>query len=571
MTLFSSRAKESAVLVSLLLLCTAAAGRAQTASEQALACRPFVPAGSDYEFARGSRELPQDAQALRFGEVHLTRLSIFDESDPGEDIPLFRWANDFHILTRPQVIRQQLLFSEGQEFDARLLAETARLLRQQAYFHDADVRAVSVCDEAVDIEVISKDNWSLTPSLSFDRQGGENSYSVGLRDSNFLGYGKLLALSDGKDIDRHSSELMYQDHNLFGSRLRADVHFQNSNDGDSRAASLDLPFYSLDSRRAWALRLLDEERLDTQYFRSEEISEVRHHEEMAVAEIGFSGGLINGWARRWQLGLQYQEDRYRPGSELPSPADLPRDRRLVYPFATLEIIEDDYVTAFNLDQIYRTEDLHLGRQLRLRAGYAAEGLGSDQDRLVFGGHYSNSLHYDDDSLWQHQADWEGFYNVSSSALENVLLSYRNRYFRRQTAQRSFFAQLEAVYSKNLDSHRQVVLGGQTGARAYENRFQVGDSRVLLTLEERLYSDIHLLNLIRLGGAVFVDVGRAWSDDADTGSSEDWLADIGFGLRLASSKAASDRIAHLDFAFPLSNQSDPAVDSVLISFTVKGSF
>jgi hypothetical protein len=68
----------------------------------------------------------------------------------------------------------------------------------------------------------------------------------------------------------------------------------------------------------------------------------------------------------------------------------------------------------------------------------------------------------------------------------------------------------------------------------------------------------------------VDAGRVWSD-VETGSREDWLADIGFGLRLASSKAASDRIAHLDFAFPLTNQSDPAVDSVLVSFTVKGSF
>jgi hypothetical protein len=570
MTLFSNRAKGLALAIAVLLCAVPGVGRAQSAAGQALACKPFVPADSGYEFSRNQRQLPQQRQALRFGEIHLTRLPIFDESDPEEDIALFRWANDFHRLTRPQVIRQQLLFAEGEPFDARLMAETARLLRQQAYFHDADIRAVSVCNETVDVEVISKDNWSLTPSLSFDRQGGDNTYSIGLRDSNFLGYGKLLALSDGKDIDRHSSELMYQDPNLLGSRLRADVNLENSNDGDSRAASLDLPFYSLDSRRAWALRLKDEERLDTQYFRSEEISEVRHHEEMAVAELGFSAGLINGWARRWQFGLQYQQNRYQPGSELPTPPELPRDRKLIYPFAALEFVEDDYVTAFNLDQIYRTEDLHLGRELRLRLGYAAETFGSDQDRLVFDGHYSNSLHYDDDSLWQHQADWEGFYNFNSRALENVLLSYQNRYFRRQTAQRSFFARLEAVYSKNLDPHRQVVLGGQTGARAFENRYQVGDSRVLLSLEERLYSDIHLLNLIRLGAAVFVDAGRVWSD-VETGSREDWLADIGFGLRLASSKAASDRIAHLDFAFPLTNQSDPAVDSVLVSFTVKGSF
>lgn len=532
----------------------------------------FEPADGSYEFARNSPALidSQD-QDLRFGEVHLTRLPIFDESNPEEDRALFRWANDFHILTRSATIEQQLLFTEGEPFSQRLMEESARLLRQRGYFYDADVRAVSRCNDRVDVEVISKDNWSLTPSISFDRFGGENTYSVGLRDSNLLGYGKLLAISDGKDIDRRSTELFYQDHNLFGTRLRSDIALVQSDDGDSRELAVDLPFYSLDSRQAWAVRVLDDDRIETQYFRSEEVTEVRHEEQRLAFELGFSAGLQDKLVKRWRFGLRYREDRYSPGDALGVPGNFPADRELVYPFVALQAIEDDYVTAFNLDQIYRTEDLHLGYEFQLELGYASRGLGSDRDRLVFNGYFSDSIHYDDDSLWQHEADWEGFYNRDSSELENVLVSYRTRYFRRQTSERSFFAQLEAVYSKNLDGHRQVVLGGQTGARAFENRYQVGDSRLLLTLEERLYTDLHLLNLVRVGGAVFVDAGRSWSADAPIGSDEEWLADIGFGLRLASSKAASDRIAHLDFAFPLTNQDDPTVDSVLISFTVKGTF
>ncbi|MDD9959297.1 MAG: BamA/TamA family outer membrane protein, partial [Gammaproteobacteria bacterium] len=127
------------------------------------------------------------------------------------------------------------------------------------------------------------------------------------------------------------------------------------------------------------------------------------------------------------------------------------------------------------------------------------------------------------------------------------------------------------YSKNLNSHRQVVLGGESGARAFDNRFQVGDRSVILTLEERLYTDLHLWNLIRVGGALFVDVGRAWSPDFDNGVEEELLADIGFGLRLASSKAASGRIAHIDFAFPMTNRDDPEVDSMQVAITIKGSF
>ncbi len=536
-------------------------------------CRAeFVPATGSYQFARAERPVVDTSgDDLRFGNIHYTRLPIFDETDPEEDNWLFRWANDIHVLTREPTLAQLLLFAPGEEFDQRLMEESARLLRAQGYFYDADIRAISHCRNRVDVEVISKDNWSLTPSLSFDRAGGDNSYSMGLRDANLLGFGKLLAISDGKDIDRRSTELLYQDPNLLGTRLRNRIRLVNSSDGNTRAFDVDLPFYSLESEKTWAVRLLDEERIDTQFFRSEEVTELRHFEQRADLEYGISSGLNAGRVVRWRAGLRYHENRFLPGIDLPAPADFPNDRKLVYPFLSVQFFEDDFVTAFNLDQIYRTEDLHLGYDLQVELGYATTALGSDQNRLVLSGHFNDSLNYDADSLWQHEVEWEGLYNRDTSRVEDFLFTYRNRYFRRQTRHRSFFAQLEAVYGNNLQGYRQIELGGLTGARAFENRLQVGDSRLLFTLEERLYTDIHLFNLLRVGGAVFMDAGRVWSDSGPTGTEEKWLADAGFGLRLASSKAASDRILHLDFAFPLTNQNDPAVDSMLISFTIKGHF
>ena len=53
--------------------------------------------------------------------------------------------------------------------------------------------------------------------------------------------------------------------------------------------------------------------------------------------------------------------------------------------------------------------------------------------------------------------------------------------------------------------------------------------------------------------------------------DDYLANLGFGLRLASSKAASGRIAHIDFAFPLTNRGDRDVKDIQIAFNIKGTF
>lgn len=544
-------------------------------SGSSLSCRPqFLPADGDYQFTGVEHpELTADGSndEMEIERIYFSRLPIFNTANDSEDNWLFRWANNFHLLTRESTIRQQLLFNEGETVPVRLLEETARLLRRQGYFHDVDVRPVSRCGDSIDVEVITKDNWSLTPTLAFDNVGGESTYSIGMRDSNLLGRGKLLALKRGKELDRQSTELLYQDNNVLGSRLRNRVSLMDSSDGDTRAFDLDLPFYSLDTRFAWAVRLLDQERLDTQYARGVEVSEVRHDIEDYTAELGFSSGLSNGVTRRWRLGFRHQQDRFALSDELPPPDIFPAERQMDYLFVGFEAVEDRYATAFNLDQIYRTEDLHLGFRVNFSAGYASKVFGSDQHRLILRGSFHDSLLFSTDSYWQHELEWEGFYNQDSKVSEDVLVRYEHRYFHRQTERYSFFARAEAVYGKNLNSHRQTVLGGTTGARGFENRFQTGDSRFLLSLEERWYSDIHLFNLVRLGAAVFVDTGRVWTDDPDVLEDSTWLANVGFGLRLASSKAASNRIAHLDFAFPLTHAGEQGVEDFLVNFTIKGRF
>ena len=264
-------------------------------------------------------------------------------------------------------------------------------------------------------------------------------------------------------------------------------------------------------------------------------------------------------------------DEFHRSDESPPPSVFPTDRELSYPYVGFELIEDKFDTAFNLDQIYRTEDLQLGQHLSSTLGFASSALGSDQDRMVAAGVFSDPLMYTDDILWQHRLEWEGSWNLDSKAAEDVVISYETRYFRQATSRRAFFASFEAIYSRNLNSNTQIFFGGLTGARAFVNRFQAGDRRVSLTLEQRIYTDIHLFNLIRVGGAFFIDVGRVWESGVDNGVEDELLADIGFGIRLLSSKAASGRVVHIDFAVPLTNRNDPDVNKIQIAFNIKSSF
>ncbi len=552
------------------LYATQALGQSNLSEQIACIDEPRL-ADETYPFLR---QLPltesPDSQVV-VDSIEFSQLRIFDENNPDENNALFRWANRFHALTRSSTVEQLLLFEEGDKVAGRTLEETARILRNQSYFFDADLRLLSNCADRVKVEVITKDTWSLTPNLGFDRSGGENTYTIGLRDSNLLGLGKLLAIESSEDLDRRSNEIAYTDPNVLGTWVRNRTVFTDSDDGSRQQFELALPFYALDSRKSWGFSVQNESRIDTQYFLGEEVSEVDHDIETAELHYGWSRGLIDEHYIRWSTGIRYRRDKYASGRDLPSPLILPTDRELLYPFLQVEAGEDRFVTAFNFNEILRTEDLYLGHRLFARIGYAAKGFGSDRSRVVLEGEYLDTLFYDSRQLWQYDLSWNALLNQDNGHSEDVIFSFNTRYFFRQSDRWSFFARLNGSYSHNLSRERQLFMGGESGVRAFDNRLQVGDRNLVLTLEERIYTDLHLFNLIRVGGALFVDMGRAWTPGTVSGLEDPWLANVGFGLRLMSSKAASSRIAHLDFAFPVSNRNNPVVDKVQIAFNIKSRF
>ena len=257
------------------------------------------------------------------GSVNTTRLEIFDESNEKENNWFFRAANKLHILTKDSAVRQELLFKEGDSFDQRLIDESARLVRDLNQLYDADIRVVGYCEQRTDIEVITRDVWSLNLDLSFDRSGGENNYNVGIGESNFLGRGKLIAMGHEKDTDRESDSITYKDNNVFGSRIRTHLRYSDSDDGYEQFARLQLPFYALDSKQAWDIRLKNAEEVNTQYFHGEDVSEIGRELQDYSFNYGFSGGLENGVTRRWRVGYRYTQEEFFSGSDLPSPFPPP--------------------------------------------------------------------------------------------------------------------------------------------------------------------------------------------------------------------------------------------------------
>jgi hypothetical protein len=490
-----------------------------------------------------------EAAGARIGEIRVLPRNIFDTENPKENVALFRWANRVHAVTRPEVVRQALLFQPGEPVSARLIEETERALRALRYFYDVQIRPVAVRDGVVDIEVVTRDTWSLDPGISFGRKGGANDSSVRLREYNLLGTGWSVGVARSSNVDRTATEFGLAGERVLGTPVSIDLAYASADDGRARRATLERPFDELDARRAFGLRVADDDRVDAVYRAGQVDSRFRHRAQRAEVYAGWSPGLAGGWVRRHTVGLQWVDDRYATEPGLAAPPQLPPDQRLVLPYVRYELLEDRYAREINRNLVGRPEYFALGLNLRAQLGLAASALGSSRSALRYAASASRGFEPGGDDTLMTVARLEG--EVSDGLPRRQRLGLSAQYYQPQGSHRLFYAAVSTDRLTRPDPTAALLLGGDNGLRGYPLRYQSGSRRVLLTAEQRFYTDLYVWQLFRVGGAVFADAGRAWGGpSAAGGSGARWLADVGAGLRIVSVRTAFGNVLHIDVATPI---------------------
>jgi outer membrane protein assembly factor BamA len=488
------------------------------------------------------------------GEVIIRVKNIFDLEDPAEDRRLYRWANHLHLMTRRQVIANQLLFKSGDRFSQHALDESARLLRTNRYLYDAKIRPVRyVRDSAggkVDVEVVTHDVWTLNAGVGVGRSGGSNTTRFLLQDTNFLGTGKAVTFQRETNVDRTTSLVRYDDKALFGTHGILSASFANNSDGKERSFDVEEPFYSLDTRWAAGVSGTRDDRVDSLYALGHVIDRFHRQSDSFELHYGLSNGLLNGWVRRWTAGFAYDRERFSSDG-VAGPVLVPDNRTLSYPWVSFDLLQDSYREARNLDQIQRTEDLHLGSQAHFSLGFSSTALGGDRNAAVFDTALNTGFKPAANQTFLFGSDLSGRWG--SGGGENVVLLTSARYYWRDFGEHLFFVTVEAAAAHHLDADNQLLLGGDNGLRGYPLRYQDGDRRALITLEQRFFTNYYPFRLVHIGGAVFFDAGRTWSGDSGRAPNLGLLKDAGIGLRVSPSRSGLGNVVHLDLAFPLDGE------------------
>jgi hypothetical protein len=478
-----------------------------------------------------------ESRGARIGTVTVESQNIFDLDDPSENNSLFRLANAVHVRTRPEVIRRLLLFKTGDPLTVQAIDETERIMRANHFIYDVVISPVSIHDGIVDIGITTRDTWSLDLTGRYARSGGTNTTAFGILDYNFLGTGTKLGLSQTSDVDRHGTEFIASYGQAFDGWTSLSYAQARYSDGDRASASITRPFYSLDTRWAAGASWDRWNRIESIYNAGDTTAKYRHRSEVSEIFGGWSPGLVRGWAQRISSGATVQDHSYemQPGEAAPS--TLPLDHSVRGVFLRHEVVEDKFVKLRNRDQIFRPEFFEMGFASSVQVTRSLESLGASRSAWLYDASISKGF----------RLDW-GDDLLASAMLQRQIASTGNpldrvggtlRYFAPQTPRYSLYAAISGDrLGDGAAAPDQLLLGGDNGLRG------------LFTIEERAYTDWYLFRLVRVGGAVFYDRGRAWGGVNQNIVNGGWLSDVGAGLRLALDRAAFGNVLHADVAVPL---------------------
>jgi outer membrane protein assembly factor BamA len=503
-----------------------------------------------------------ESQGAVIGTITIHAASIFDTEDPKENKKFLRAANKLHVTTRPSVIRQQLTFKTGDRYSRAALEESERHLRHNGYLYDATIKPVYYDGEHVDIVVHTRDVWTLRPQLGFHRSGGTNAIHFGIHDANFFGFGKSVEIERSNTVDRVETGVAYVDPAFARTHARLELGYSNNSDGQASVVGIERAFWKRDEE--WAAGFRSETNLQTDsLWALGEITD-QFQEQHLLVNAYYGRRLPSSPKTTYRLlsGFTYDRSYFTALPQTGYTTSVPPDLTLSYPWIGIDISREAYVRAHDMDKMGRTEDVNLGRQLTAKFGFASPAFGADESAAMVEFAYSAGFSPGAGQILSLSTSATG--RLTANGVENGILTAAARYYHRDNDWSLLYIGLSGTAVDQLDQNHQLLLGGDNGLRGYPLRYALGEKSLLLTVEERFFIDREFFHVLRIGAAVFADVGKAWGEMPDPAAHLGVLKDIGIGLRFGQTRSAHAGMVRLDVALPFDGLSSGLHPQILIT-------
>lgn len=442
-------------------------------------------------------------------------------------------GNSIHLETKEWIIKNMLIFTEGEKFISFDVKESERIIRQSPYVYDVRIipQKIKNNSDSVDIMVYVQDIWSINGSASYyptDKDGG-----VSFSDLNFLGFGNEFR--GGLTADHNLSHgwgwnASYTINNIERTFLSSKVYYASDLNREQYGFSIGRDFFSPIIKWAGGIGQNWVNTRYPEYVNSSGIIEtVRYNQQDYWLGYAFDFRKIDSTKEnqnRFNIAGRITRTVYSQKPVLDS-VDLFQNNTFYLGrigFSNRTYYEDQYILGLGV-----TEDIPLVQMIALLFGFEE---GSNSNRPYYGIKTGYSLH--DDSLGY----LYGGFQIGAFQSKGEWLN------RNSLLELLYFSNLNAVgswkwrhyigtrYSYSFDPLRpQDVLdiNNERGLRGFSDNYLKGTKKLLLNYEADLFTPLNLVGF-KLAIITFADFGMISSNDRSIFTSK-FFQGYGFGFRI----------------------------------------
>ena len=168
---------------------------------------PKTESPADSFNIQSSNNMYFELEGRIIARIRVIRLKPFGASVTDSVAGNVNWAgkagNTLHVTTADFVVRNALMFSEGDVINSTDLAYSERFLRSQKFINDARVTAIPLDNDLAEVIVVVQDNFPY--SVNFGTNMATNA-NFAINNYNFIGSG--LEIRGGAFVDSKKDRLM---------------------------------------------------------------------------------------------------------------------------------------------------------------------------------------------------------------------------------------------------------------------------------------------------------------------------------------------------------------------------
>jgi hypothetical protein len=532
-----------------------------------------------------------------WGKV-IGKIEVYNEDVFAEKNRLLRFFNHFHVTTKEQAIRREIVARPGDVWNQLQIEESARRLRDPLFSSVIAIIPIKSDQEGkVDVLVVTRDIWSLRLNTAYTVQQGElTNLSISLSENNFLGRRKVVAAAFTMDQGAIAAGPLYIDKNFLGKYIdfrarvntivNRDALFERGaldGEGSSSTITLSKTLWKLSSKWGWGTTFTHRYAIDRR-FAGTELRNLRCPLDGGECELRFDPtttpeeellpwiydmrrwGLSAYAVRQWgtkvkqQATFGYSLDSQRPKLRSSFPgteeqrapfarAVLPRSEVTSVPYVSYALFTPRFRTRSNVNTYDLAEDLRIGPDLDVSYGVGLEVLGSSTNFQRGGLSAGWTVPWCRDGSARlsgsYSTRWQGGDFVDNSLSFNARIVTPTRCAGMRGGAQVARLVVESTLSSRWDnlSPTLLTIGSDNGLRGFNINEFFGQRLFGTQAELRTYPIP--IWVFRAGAVAFYELGGA----ADTFRELELHHDVGVGIR-ALTPQTSRELFRFDLAFPM---------------------